>query len=52
MVLDPFIGSGTTARACEKLGRYCIGIEIDEKYCKIAKKLIEAEAKQRKLFYD
>jgi len=52
IVLDPFIGSGTTAVACEKLGRYCIGIEIDKKYCEMAKKRIETETKQRKLFYD
>lgn len=36
-VLDPFIGSGTTARACKVLGRKCIGFEIDvEQYSKIA----------------
>ena len=28
-VLDPFLGGGTTAVACQKLGRHCIGIEID-----------------------
>jgi len=35
-VLDPFLGSGTTALACKMLNKKCIGIEIDEKYCEIA----------------
>ena len=35
-ILDPFIGSGTTAIACEKLNRRWIGIEISEEYCEIA----------------
>ena len=49
-VLDPFLGSGTTAVACERLKRRWIGIEIEEKYCEIAVKRIEAERKQLKLF--
>ena len=31
-VIDPFLGSGSTLIACEKTGRICYGMEIDEKY--------------------
>ena len=37
IILDPFLGSGTTAHCAKKLGCKCIGIEIEEKYCQIAK---------------
>ena len=36
LILDPFLGSGTTAYCAKKLNRHCIGIEIEEKYCEIA----------------
>jgi site-specific DNA-methyltransferase (adenine-specific) len=40
-VLDPFMGSGTTGVACERLGRKFIGIEKERRYFDIACKRIE-----------
>lgn len=47
-ILDCYLGSGTTAVACEKLNRRWVGIEISEKYCEIAKQRIKAEYNQLK----
>ena len=41
-VLDPFMGSGTTAVACKLTGRHYIGFEIDPKYCEIANKRVNS----------
>lgn len=35
IVLDPFLGSGTTMSACEQNGRTCYGLELDPKYCDV-----------------
>jgi site-specific DNA-methyltransferase (adenine-specific) len=43
LVLDPFLGGGTTAIACIRNGRKCVGIELDEKHFELAKKRIDAE---------
>ena len=40
VVLDPFIGSGTTAVATKQLGRNYVGIDINEGYCQIAEERI------------
>jgi DNA modification methylase len=41
LVLDPFIGAGTTALACIKLKRHYVGIEMMDKYCNLATEAIE-----------
>ena len=43
MVLDPFGGVGSTAKACETTGRYCISIELQKKYHDLSIKRLETE---------
>lgn len=51
IVLDCFMGSGTTGVACKKLNRNFIGMELDEQYFEIAKKRInEEEPNQTNIF--
>lgn len=53
IILDPFVGSGTTLVAAESLNRKWIGIDISKEYCEIAKKRLEnfkLTLKQTKLF--
>jgi len=45
VVLDPFMGSGTTLVACALLKRKGIGVEIERKYCEIAKRRLIKEGK-------
>ena len=44
IVLDPFLGSGTTAAAAKSLDRRYIGIEINPEYCNLAKQRIGGES--------
>ena len=50
IVLDPFMGAGTTALVSLKLDRKYIGCELNAEYCKIAEKRIEPYLMQQKLF--
>ena len=50
VILDPFMGSGTTGVACQHLNRNFIGIELDETYFNIAKQRIEKAHETRELF--
>jgi DNA modification methylase len=52
IVLDPFLGSGTTAIACLKLNRRFIGIEKEPEYIKIAQARIKPYLEQRKLLLE
>ena len=49
IVLDPFMGSGTTALVCKELGRNYIGFDINPEYCRIAEERIKGVSAQAKL---
>jgi site-specific DNA-methyltransferase (adenine-specific) len=50
IVLDPFMGAGSTALACKELNRQFIGFELDKHYHDIANKRISEKMAQIKLF--
>jgi DNA modification methylase len=49
-VMDPFMGSGTTLVACQRLGRQGIGIELDPEYFDIACRRVDQATRQPDLF--
>ena len=49
VVLDPFMGAGTTGVVCKKIGRNFIGIEIDKKHFETAEKRIKETSSQMTL---
>ena len=51
-ILDPFMGSGTTLVACQRLGRSGIGIELDPDYFAIACKRVDEATRQPDLFVE
>lgn len=50
IILDPFMGSGTTGVACIKTGKKFIGIELDPTYFSLAEKRIHDAQQQMRLF--
>jgi DNA modification methylase len=46
IVIDPFLGSGSTLIACEKTGRRCRGLELDPRYVEVILRRYEAVAKR------
>lgn len=49
IILDPFMGSGTTAVASKQLGKHYIGFEIDKDYCEIANSRLKSIEKDNRL---
>ena len=49
LIVDPFMGSGTTAIACMRTGRRYIGFELSKEYCQMAHKRIEQHKKEQKI---
>ena len=47
IVLDPFLGGGTTAVVCEKVGLRWLAVECDERWCKVSARNIESARKAR-----
>ena len=52
IVLDPFLGSGTTAVASKQTGRKYIGVDLSEEYCKIAEQRVESTPSRSTLEVD
>jgi site-specific DNA-methyltransferase (adenine-specific) len=50
LILDPFLGSGTTALTCKRINRRFIGIEINNDYVEIAKNRIKTIPDRLELF--
>ncbi len=52
IILEPWLGSGTTLVACQKMGRNGIGIEIDPQYFDIACRRVDEAARQPDMLID
>ena len=51
-ILDPFMGSGTTLVACQRIGRNGTGVELDPEYFDIACRRVDEATRQVDLFID
>ena len=49
VILDPFMGTGTTAVAAARLGRHVIGIDIDPQYVEITQRKLAQESSNSKI---
>jgi DNA modification methylase len=50
VILDPFFGSGTTGMVAVQNGRNYVGIDLNEKYCEMAKKRINKSMQEMEAF--
>jgi DNA modification methylase len=50
VVLDPFLGSGTTAVVAQRLKRHYLGIDCNPQYCELARRRIAKATRQKRLF--
>jgi site-specific DNA-methyltransferase (adenine-specific) len=48
LVLDPFLGGGTTAVAAVRTKRHCVGIEMDAAHAQLSVQRVEAESQRLK----
>ena len=50
-ILDPFLGSGTTAIVAKRCGRKCVGYDVEEEYLKLAENRLKMTSTSRRKYH-